>query len=313
MRRSVVASVLVSVAVGTAAGIGGGCAELGVVGDGTSLSVGKPNGGYLVDGARIPDEGVGFCTRTVWKARGHRYATDELVDLLTAVARRMTAHGRERLVIADLSGKGGGPARQWHRSHQTGRDVDLVFYVRGPDGKPLEADGMRPFRPDGLARDGSGISIDVPRTWQLVKDLVTAQEAAVQWVFVYEPIAVKLLDHAVATGEPEAIVARARKAMKQPGGAPHDDHMHVRVYCSYADRAHGCVDIGPMELLAEREAELRAVGGAIAAALAAPVPALFRKPRPRRGAQHHRRVVRRSTRATGARARAHRVEPGGGR
>ena len=78
----------------------------------------------------------------------------------------------------------------------------------------------------------------------------------VQWIFMYEPIAVRLLAHAESIGEPEALVARARKAVRQPGdSARHDDHMHVRVYCARADRAYGCVDLGSMELLAEREAE----------------------------------------------------------
>jgi hypothetical protein len=31
--------------------------------------------------------------------------------------------------------------------------------------------------------------------------------------------------------------------------------MHVRVYCSRGDREFGCTDMGPMELLAERDAE----------------------------------------------------------
>ncbi len=33
------------------------------------------------------------------------------------------------------------------------------------------------------------------------------------------------------------------------------EHMHVRVYCSDRDRMFGCVDIGPMELYVERDAE----------------------------------------------------------
>ena len=44
-------------------GILAGCAELGVVSDGTSLSVGKPSKGYLIDGVRLPDRGEGFLTR----------------------------------------------------------------------------------------------------------------------------------------------------------------------------------------------------------------------------------------------------------
>jgi penicillin-insensitive murein endopeptidase len=35
--------------------------------------------------------------------------------------------------------------------------------------------------------------------------------------------------------------------MRQPPDAPpHDNHFHVRVYCSRADRFHGCEDRGPV-------------------------------------------------------------------
>jgi penicillin-insensitive murein endopeptidase len=241
-----------------------GCAELGVVGDGTSISVGRPNKGQVLDGVRLPDRGEGFVTREVWKTRGQRYGTDELVDLIVGVSRRMARGNEPRLVVADLSGQGGGEAHLWHRSHQSGRDVDLLYFMR-KDGQPYEADLMRVFGDDGIATDGSGISIDVPRTWWLVKELVTAHEASVQWVFMYEPIAQRLLEHAIATNEPEAILVRARKAMRQPGdSARHDDHMHVRVYCTDPDARYGCVDTGPMDLAAERATQLAATRGGLA-------------------------------------------------
>ncbi|MBA3464014.1 MAG: penicillin-insensitive murein endopeptidase [Deltaproteobacteria bacterium] len=241
-----------------------GCAELGAsaMGDGTSVSVGRPSNGYIRNAKKLPDSGDGFRTQAVWKERNNRYGTDELLDLITGVGRRMSMRFTDvKLVVADLSGNGGGESRKWHRSHQSGRDVDLVYYMRAPDGASFEADAMRVFGIDGKAKDGSGYSVDVPRTWQLVKNLVTAPEARVQWVFMYEPIAQMLLAHAVATGEAEALIARARKAMKQPGdSAPHNDHMHVRIYCSDRDRMFGCADIGPMELYAEYQAEAEQVG-----------------------------------------------------
>lgn len=238
-----------------------GCAELGpaALGDGTSVSVGRPSNGYLVDAHRLPDAGEGFKTQAIWQLRGNRYGTDELLDLITGVGRRMARQVTDvKLVVADLSSQRGGAARAWHRSHQSGRDVDLVYYMRGPDGAPFEADAMRVFDGNAKARDGSGITVDIPRMWLVVKELITAPEARVQWVFMYEPIAAKILEHAVALGEPEALIARARKTLKQPGdSARHDDHFHVRVYCTDRDRMYGCVDIGPMELYAEREAEQR--------------------------------------------------------
>jgi penicillin-insensitive murein endopeptidase len=235
-----------------------GCAELGIS-DGTSISVGKVSGGYLVRAAKLPDHGDGFTTRDVWRARNNRYGTDELIALVTGVARRMATQIADvKLVVADMSSHGGGPggSSEFHRSHQSGRDADLLYYMRDKDGQPFEPDAMHVFDGRGFARDHSGITIDVPRTWQLVKELVAAPEAPVQWIFMYEPIAQLLIDHAKAIGEPMPVILRARRALKQPGdSARHDDHLHVRVYCSRADRAYGCVDLGPMELLAEREAE----------------------------------------------------------
>ena len=247
-----------------------GCAELGLVTDGTSVSVGRPSNGYLVDAKRLADSGEGYKTQAIWRTRGNRYGTDELLDLITGVGRRMSRQVKDvKLVVADLSSQGGGAARAWHRSHQSGRDADLVYYMRGPDGKPWEADAMRVFDTTATAKDGSGITVDIPRTWLLVKELVSAPEARVQWVFMYEPIAAKLLAHATQIGEPEALIARARKTLKQPGdSARHDDHLHVRVYCADRDRTFGCVDIGPMELYAERAAE-DARGGVLPEAIAA--------------------------------------------
>jgi len=233
----------------------GGCAELGVVGDATSISIGKPSNGYIIDGTRLPDAGEGFFTREMWRARNNRFGTDELVDLLTAVSRRMqvavkgSAWQGVRLVVADLSGKGGGGGDQFHRSHQSGRDADLLYFMRDAQGKPMEADLMHVFDAQGKARDGTGITVDIPRTWLLVKSLLEAPEANVQWIFMFQPIANALFEHAVAANEPEALVARARIACKQPGdSARHDDHLHVRVFCSAEDRAYGCVDIGPQDL-----------------------------------------------------------------
>ena len=246
-----------------------GCAELGAITDGTSVSYGKPSNGYLIDGARIADQGEGFTTREVWKRRRNRYGTDELIEMVTSVAHRMHERIKDvRMVVADLSSLNGGGAYAFHRSHQSGRDVDLLYYMRDADGKPFEADAMHQFDRFGKARDKSGLSVDVPRTWLLVKELVTAPEATVQFVFMYEPIAQLLIDYAKSRNEPEDVILKARRALKQPGdSARHDDHMHVRVYCASDDRQFGCVDIGPLDLLAEREAEQRKTMQAIAQAL----------------------------------------------
>ncbi len=227
-----------------------GCAELSL-GDGTSVSVGKPSGGYLLDGAKLPDHGVGFFTRPIWRERNNRYGTDELIALIVGVAGRQARRVPDaRLVVADLSGKGGGGGEAFHRSHQSGRDADLLYFERDGKGKPFEPDAMRIFDGRLTARDGSGITIDVPRTWMLVRDLLTAPEANVQWIFCYQPIANTLIDYGVTQNEPPELIARARLALKQPSdSARHDDHLHVRVYCTPADRDQGCLDFGPRDMM----------------------------------------------------------------
>lgn len=248
-----------------------GCSQLGVVSDGTSVSVGRSNKGKIVDGVRC-DRGEGFVVPKKWRERGNRYGTDELVDLIVGLGRRL--HGPTRLAVADLSMRGGGLARPWHRSHQSGRDVDLLYYVRDAQGKPFEPEEMYVFNAAGVETTGTGITIDFPRTWKLVRELVTAPEASVQRVFMYEPFAVKLLEHAVAIGEPELLVARARKALKQPGdSAKHDDHIHVRVFCSATDQMMGCEDGGPMDMLIGRDEEIAAITHALAVKATAAVAA----------------------------------------
>jgi penicillin-insensitive murein endopeptidase len=227
-----------------------GCASLGVVDDGTSISWGKANGGGIANPARLPDGGDGFRVPSEWADRGNRYGTDELVDLIIQVSRRVAMDWpAARVTVADLSPKRGGPSR-WHRSHQSGRDVDLVFFVTDPAGRNVDLEKMRRFGPDGVSIDdadvkGPSLRFDVARNWALVRAIIEYPGAPVQHVFVYEPLAVMMLDHARAIEEPTPIIERARQLMKQPGdSAPHDDHFHVRILCSPADHAYGCRDYG---------------------------------------------------------------------
>ncbi len=229
------------------------CAPLGVTGDGTSVSGGQPNRGWLLDGRRLADEGEGFVTPLQWKTRGLRYATDELIALLTGAARQAAAaNAPVRLAVADMSFDGGGPAYAHHRSHQNGRDADLLLYMLDERGRPYQSAVMTPVGEDGLATDGSRHRLDVPRTWQLVRALVTSPERNVQYLFLDEPLIQLLLDHARATDEPPWLLDLARQTLLEPTGAPHPDHLHVRIYCAPGDLDIGCLELGNLSLLAKR-------------------------------------------------------------
>ncbi|HEU5056306.1 MAG TPA: penicillin-insensitive murein endopeptidase [Kofleriaceae bacterium] len=227
-----------------------GCAGTGLIDDGTSLSFGPPNDGALIQPAALPVGGEGYQMPPTWAKRGLHFGTSELVAMVVHLGRDLKKRGVGRaLAVGDLSRESGGPSA-WHRSHQTGRDVDLIFFARDAAGTPIAADAMRRFGPDGASiADKPGdpvIYFDVAANWMLVRGLIDNRIADVQWIFISEDLKQLLIDHAIARGEPPAVIAAAAVLLHQPSRSlPHDDHMHVRVYCSPADVAFGCEEVGP--------------------------------------------------------------------
>jgi penicillin-insensitive murein endopeptidase len=147
-----------------------------------------------------------------------------------------------------------------HRSHESGRDVDIFYYAVDRDGNPLtNLPAMLSFADYGAVRAwSSGKSgrrireplpdghLDVRRTWALVASLLSDPMMEVQWIFMHKPLTELLLQEAEKENTDPALVARAREILHQPSDAPpHDDHMHVRVFCPAPSRVFGCVDKGP--------------------------------------------------------------------
>ncbi len=230
-----------------------GCAGTGLIDDGTSLSFGPPNDGALIEPQALPAAGEGYLMPPVWARRGLHYGTSELVGMVVQLGREMGKHRLGRsLAVADLSRQSGGPSA-WHRSHQTGRDVDFIFYARDAAGKPVapaSIDAMRRYGADGASiPDKPGdpvVYFDEQANWLLVRELIESRIADVQWIFISDDLKQRLIDHAIARGEPPAVIAAAAVLLHQPSRSlAHDDHMHIRVYCSPADVRLGCEEVGP--------------------------------------------------------------------
>jgi penicillin-insensitive murein endopeptidase len=231
----------------------GGCASRQVLGGDGSVSFGPSNAGALLEAARLPATGAGFRVPTIWRARGLGFGTEELIGLIVGVGAELerTQPGRA-LAVADLSLRRGGPSA-WHRSHQTGRDVDLIYFARDAAGRPVDPEAMRRFDAAGRTTDdaatgGAPLVFDDAANWAMVRALVTSTTAEVQYAFISDDLKQRLLDHAEATGEDPAVVAAAAVILRQPGDSlPHDDHVHVRIFCSPTDRELGCEDAGARE------------------------------------------------------------------
>jgi murein endopeptidase len=179
-----------------------------------STAAGTATAGRLVNGVKLPPEGVNFHTWDPirWRpvnALDRRYATDRLIRVILRVAREFRAAHRDapRIVVGDMSRPRGGSfdgrfgsLREFgtrapsggHVSHQNGLDADIYYP-----------------RKDGAERAPGKLSdVDL----RLAQDLVSRFAAAgAQFVFV-----------GPRTG------LRGRPGVVQPLDY-HHDHLHVRL------------------------------------------------------------------------------------
>lgn len=241
--------------------VAGGCAGPGYFTDGSSVSVGSFNHGALRRGARLPPQGDGWVIPHLWQERGASYATDELVAAVEHVASRVRhEYPGAILGVGDMSLRGGGDS-VLHRSHENGRDLDLIYYAVDERGRPVApADSMPryPFfdlraREPGPQEHGvvfgpfSTRFFDVRRNWALVRSLLEEPGIEIQYLFIHSRLRERLLAYAAEQGEDPSLLERAEAILHQPGdSAPHDDHLHVRIFCAEDDRTLGCRDTGPV-------------------------------------------------------------------
>ncbi|NQW61903.1 MAG: penicillin-insensitive murein endopeptidase [Deltaproteobacteria bacterium] len=211
-----------------------------------SIALGNTSRGGLIDPAMVPDAGEFHYILPAHLGRPTHYGTDELVELMLTTGEQVAAaFPASRLAIGNLSVFDGGRI-SWSRSHNSGRDVDLGFFLRDKEGADLPLETLVHIRRSGAVAEIPGATFDTERNWATVKALLTSETAKVQWIFVYAPLERMLLAHAAKLGEPQPLIDKAATIMHQPGdSAPHDDHFHVRIFCTLDDRLEGCRNTGP--------------------------------------------------------------------
>ena len=213
-----------------------------------SQSQGTAQDGTLVNGFKIPSTGALHTFAGPVKGRGHQFATLEAAALIARAARTVhDAAPGAPLVLGDCSAREGGRI-PLHASHQSGRDLDILFYVTDQRGRSVTTPGFNRFSGAGRCVDkGCSLRLDVARTWWMVRTILASQRPAAQYLFVSEPIKRLLLSYARRQKEHPSILRRAESVLHQPRDAPpHDDHFHLRIYCDGKDREAGCLDTGPV-------------------------------------------------------------------
>lgn len=192
-----------------------------------SESIGAAYCGHIVGAERL-----GRHPAFVLRNPGRSWATRRTVRRLRAgfdAFRRRHRRG-SRVRVHDLSLEGGG-AIDDHRSHQSGRDVDITYFQRrgcGGSGCPL-----RRVDPNTL---------DVRRQWALLRYWLERDDA--EAIYVDYALQEPLLREARRRGATEA---QLREWFQYPRGRHHGegvirhfpnhrDHLHVRFACAPGER-----------------------------------------------------------------------------
>ncbi len=208
-----------------------------------SVSHGVPDRGRLTRGMALEETAHLFVRES---RRSAHYGTAELVGLIERVADAVFAlHPGPKLVVGDLSRPRGG-RNPPHRSHQSGRDADIGFYLVDAAGNSAQPDRFVSLRRDGCGRIREDrFCFDAMRNWALLAALVQDEGARVQYVLIAPDIRRRLLEEGRRQGAPAELIDRVSLVTEPHSGShSHRSHFHVRIYCPTDDRP-GCIDEPP--------------------------------------------------------------------
>jgi penicillin-insensitive murein endopeptidase len=218
-----------------------------------SVSIGTVTLGYLIRGKAIPISGPGYRLMERTISRGTYFGGEALVGAVERAARTVhDTYPGSILRVGNASLSKGGDISQ-SASHNSGRDVDLAFYVLNGHGDVVHPDRYVSFGPDGKteSNDPRSLQFDVLRNWALVEALLWDQTVQVQYIFVADWLKELLMNYAIGRFHSKSgndsmeIVRRAETVLRQPNNSsPHSEHFHVRFYCELHERLLGCQDFG---------------------------------------------------------------------
>lgn len=192
-----------------------------------TLSVGAPNDGTLVRGRKLrPSPAARMWNKTDAPA----HATPDLLKAIDRAAKKVRkSHRGSTLLVLALSNPKGGPLAE-RRSHQTGRDADLVFYATDTKGNPATSKKLARFGGDGVSRDKK-LRFDDARNWAMVEALAN-DPAGFTHIFVDAKIRIRLLAFAEKEGIDEEGMERVRAILFEGDSSEElDAFFHVRIGC----------------------------------------------------------------------------------
>lgn len=245
-----------------------------------SLSIGSVAKGKLINGVRLPNVGQGFINEIEYKPnREANWGTEELIKgLIDGAEKVKKLYPGSILYIRDLSLKDGGPIPH-HGSHQSGRDADLLFYLVNEE-KEIVPSKLIKLNKNGIGeeidKDGRKrfYYFDAKRTWSLIKFMILNKDMHLQRIFISEDLRRLILNEAYKEKNlPKWVLERGEQILCEPN-TPHDDHIHLRIFCTIEDYHYGCRDSWPLYPWRVREL---AKYGITRPQLATPTPRIIKR------------------------------------
>mgnify|MGYP001498731035 CR=1 FL=1 len=193
-----------------------------------SRSVGAPNQGHL-------EHGAPFIEGEAWILREYRPRSWATRHVVTELAAQLHAFALDHpdaqpVKLGEFSQRGGGKIKP-HRSHRSGRDVDMGYVM-------LE-------RPEGHKHTlATRATLDAAATWSLVQRL--RDSGQVEAIFVSASVQEQLVPHAMGTIDAAELSAvfsvlapdfRAEKSAFLRDVPGHAAHMHIRFACTDGDES----------------------------------------------------------------------------
>jgi len=208
---------------------------------GTALSVGTTRDGFMVHGMPYPFPSTEARQLPVQYERGILYGTANLMLLLQNTASAMQKKYPDTwMYLGNMGAREGGDI-PWSISHNAGRDADIGYYLKDESGNFAQPENMYKITRKLVSRDSPVVySFDVEKNATLVETLIMHETVAVQFLFVAKHLRKALRAELERRERPQEVLDRFDACVQDQ--AAHDDHFHVRIYCSDEDICAGCMD-----------------------------------------------------------------------
>ncbi|MBV1859154.1 MAG: penicillin-insensitive murein endopeptidase [Nannocystaceae bacterium] len=184
-------------------------------------SLGAPNRGKLEGGVPLPEGDSWRLRQRRVRVYGNKVMVQSLMQAFEAYGAAFI--GAPEVRLGDLSNRNGGRLAP-HKSHRTGRDVDIGYVL------------LPGSRGDRYWQRADEQSFDVEKNWFLVKALI--ETGNVQQIFMSVRLQKLIMPLAERELSPEQMARYFRRANPDPRSPSvikhwkgHLDHMHVRFRC----------------------------------------------------------------------------------